>query len=96
MGVKKIDLDAYYSQEEGNTEDFSQLLGDGTEFITMSGARWVEATNYKYPYQYTFVANSGLPCKFYQQNYNNLTINDYSAGLPASSPITIIRMDDDI
>jgi len=93
QGLKKIDLDDYYNMDG---EHDSQLLGNGEEFITMSGARWVETTNYKYPYQYIFVACSGLPSRFYQQNYDNIAINDYSSGLPASSPITINKIDDEM
>ena len=73
----------------------TNFLDTYDEYLIMSGIKFLETTNYKYPYQYIFAATSGMYPTFMQQNNTELGFIDYSSGLPESS-ITIIRIDDSI
>ena len=72
-----------------------EILNSGIDYLTLSGIRWVETTNYKYPHQYVFAATSGVPAVFMEQHYEGTDFYNYSTGLPDKA-ITIIRIDDEI
>jgi len=89
--LMKVNIDSVFQ----DTEYDSGIMDTGVEYLTLSGVRWVETTNYKYPYQYVFAATSGIPAVFMEQNYEGTEFYNYSTGLPDSA-ITIIRIDDEI
>lgn len=96
IGMRMVDMTEITSSSWD-----TNFLDAYTDYFTESGLRFLETTNYKYPYQYIFVATSGAGISgmggsyFYQQNDKNLGFINYSSGLPDSA-ITIIRIDDEM